>query len=97
MNKIQELKNLLKEKAEQIKSARITCKNCQRGVTPYDYGNIGQSGLVKLARDYRHHHIAYCELRGTPREVIEQPRENNEPCESSITAIKERYSVLVTA
>ena len=41
--------------------------------------------------DYRAHHIAYCELRGKKREVIEVPREGNEPDERKIKGIKIEY------
>jgi hypothetical protein len=30
-----------------------------------------------LSRDYRLNHVAYCLLRGTPYELIEQPRDEN--------------------
>ena len=41
------------------------------------------------SRDYRLNHIAYCLLRGTPYEEIEQPREENKISESLIQRYKE--------
>jgi len=45
--------------------------------------------LYLLREEYRIIHIAYCELRGTPRERIEQPSENNLPNENRIASYKE--------
>ncbi len=45
----------------------------------------------KLSRDYRHHHIAYCELRGRTRDQIEKPGKFNLPDEREIQAIKEAF------
>lgn len=47
---------------------------------------------IGLSQDYRHHHIAYCELRGRTREQIEKPGKFHLPNESKIQAIKEAYS-----
>jgi hypothetical protein len=49
--------------------------------------------LLKLQYEYRHHHIAYCELRGRTRLQIEpKTREHNEPNENYIKQIKEKYA-----
>jgi hypothetical protein len=89
MNKnTQELKNLLKDKAEQIKAERHNTRAAQRAGLSRD---VKQAELLYMSMDYRHHHIAYCELLGTPRDRIEQPREGNEPQESTIAQIKDRY------
>jgi hypothetical protein len=45
--------------------------------------------LYKLRNEFRHIHIAYCEVRGKTREQIEIPREDNKPIEDKITRIKE--------
>jgi hypothetical protein len=86
--KTRELKNLLKDKAEQIKTDRNNTRAAQRTGISQD---CKQAELLYMSRDYRHHHIAYCELLGTPRDRIEQPREDNEPDEDLIDYIKERY------
>ena len=41
-----------------------------------------------MSYEFRHNHIAYCELRGRTREQIERPGENNLPNEDYITKIK---------
>jgi hypothetical protein len=38
--------------------------------------------------EFRHHHIAYCELRGKTREMIEIPADNHLPNEDYIKEIK---------
>lgn len=43
---------------------------------------------ANLSREFRHLHIAYCELRGRTRDQIEKPREGNEPNEKLIDAYK---------
>jgi hypothetical protein len=45
--------------------------------------------IKKLKREFRHHHIAICELRGKTRDQIEKPRENNKPSQRYIDRIKE--------
>ena len=40
---------------------------------------------------YRHIHIAFCELKGTQREVIEKPRLYNEPNEERIKNLKDQW------
>ena len=47
--------------------------------------------LSAMSSHYRHHHIAYSELRGKTREQIENPREDNLPNEDIINSIKEKY------
>jgi len=51
--------------------------------------NYDHFTLQRMSREYRHRHIAYCELRGRTREQIERPREGNEPDEKLIESIKE--------
>ena len=51
---------------------------------------IDEWTLFQVSQEYRHSHIAYCELRGRTRDQIEKPREGNEPNESHIEAIKKR-------
>lgn len=47
--------------------------------------------LPSLRREFRHSHIAYCELRGKNRDQIEKPRETNLPSENLIEKIKQEY------
>ena len=93
MRNIDKLKQFIKETAQQIRTTRFQYKEAQRN--PNASINIvwkllGQ--LYRLKRDARHHHIAYCELRGRTRDQIEKPRDNNSPNERLIKEIKEKYA-----
>lgn len=85
-NKMFELQKLLKEKAVEITSTRQEHKKLQR-----ENKNALDWELSKLRKFYRHHHIAYSELRGRTREQIEKPAEDNLPDEVWILEIKEEY------
>ena len=43
-----------------------------------------EAEMQKIRHEYRHWHIAYCLLRGTPYEKIEKPKEGNEPNQALI-------------
>ena len=86
MSKIQELKSWLKEDGERIRQLKADYKEAQRGNGTYSR-HPDVAGW-----NYRHHHIAYCELRGRTRDQIERPREGNEPNETKIQRIKEEYA-----
>ena len=73
------LKETLKTWAKEI-----TEKKSQRKGAPSGY----VSGLDRLRVEYRHHHIAYCELRGTPRERIER-KYHEAPYEKWIQRVKD--------
>ena len=88
--KMLELKNLLKQKAIEIRIARNTFKDEQRKNHYYGYVSMIIE-LENMVWEYRHHHIAYSELRGRTRDEIERPREDNEPDESYIETVKEAY------
>jgi len=85
--KMLELKNWLKKEGLRIKETRIKHKNNQR--LNNDNGLMWK--LFTASRDYRHHHIAYSELRGHTRSEIENPREDNLPNEDWILSIKKKY------
>ena len=92
MKKIYELKQVLKEKAANLKDAKKRLKEEQRNGSGYK-ASLMQAGLVSLKRDYRHHHVAYCELRGRTREQIEKPRPTTEALsEYQLDAIKAEYA-----
>jgi len=82
-----ELKQWLKDEGLRIKEIRNKHKNNQR----LNNDNGLMCKLFMAARDYRHHHIAYSELRGHIRSEIENPRDNNLPNEDLILSIKEKY------
>ena len=84
--KLNELKNEIKSMATEIRRLKSTRKD-----VPYGY----VSGLEELRNSARHHHIAYCELRGLTRDQIENPAEDNEPCEHTIDSIKGKYTELM--
>lgn len=88
--KLKEFKQWLKGTAVEIRKTRKIHKEHQR-----KHGGSGdwriQGKLKRLSWDYRHHHIAYSELRGRKYEQIEQPREGNEPDWGEIAVIESRY------
>ena len=83
-----ELKQWLKTEGLRIKKVRNKHKNKQRSHN----NNELMCYLFSMSRDYRHHHIAYSELRGHTRTEIENPREDNLPNEDIILSIKKEYS-----
>lgn len=82
MRPMQQFKEEQKELAKRIRKLKS-----QRKESPNGYVH----GLESLSDDYRHHHIAYCELRGRTREQIEIPAKGNEPNNGYITTIKDRW------
>ena len=89
MRNIDKLKEQIKEKAVQIRKARHNYRELQRARKS---AYMALWDLQKLQKDFRHHHIAYCELRGRTRDQIEQPRDNNYPDEGAINRIKTEYA-----
>ena len=86
---IWELKEYLKTLAKDIKANKIIFKDKQRNGK--DYWAEG-SLIYKQKRDFRCMHIAYCLLRGTERDKIESPAENNQPNEVLIRRTYDAYS-----
>lgn len=70
MSKFKELKNILKNLANDIKTAKIEYKDYQRENGGYDGGWIFK--IFKLKYEYRHKHIAYSQLKGHSYEEIEK-------------------------
>jgi len=92
MRNIDKLKNVLKETASEIRTMKGQFKQAQRTET-FDIQWKLLFKLKGLQRFYRHHHIAYCELRGKTRDQIEHKvREHNEPDDLAIKAYKEQYA-----
>jgi hypothetical protein len=79
MHPIKAKKQELKLRAKLIRTAKQSRKTLQDGW----FGD-----LPRMRNDYRHYHIAYCEVRGRTREQIEKPAEGNEPDERRIDMIK---------
>lgn len=86
MRKIDELKLKIKGMAEEIKSTNKELKAAKNN------GSVLMYKLYRIRYECRHHHIAYCELRGRTRDQIEQPREHNEANERAIETIKAVYA-----
>lgn len=87
---LNKMKEDLKSDAKELRKLKDDSKDHQRK----NYGAHNWTALCKMEdakRDYRHLHIAYCELRGTPREMIEQPRDGNEPDDTLIQTYKDHY------
>ena len=66
--KLGQLKEELKAEALEIRQLRKEHKELQRSGDSYGY----VTKLENLKNKYRHRHIAYCLLRGTPLERIER-------------------------
>ena len=90
MRNIDKLKKYLKETATEIRETRCKFKEAQRNRT----GSCQlRRKLEGLQYEYRHHHIAYCELRGRTREQIERKvRDGNHPNETYINNILDAYA-----
>jgi len=87
MSKYQ-LKQDLKKLAGLIRNGKSGRKPKNR--TDKNRRDYNQSDINRCS--YRHMHIAYCLMRGTPRGLIEQPAENNLPNEERIKFIMEDYA-----
>lgn len=58
---------------------------------------IKENGSDYDRYQFRHKHIAYCELRGKTRTEIEIPREGNEPSERKIKEWKDLWNADIEA
>jgi hypothetical protein len=87
---IKAMKSELKTEAVGIRTAKSEFKDCQRK-NPYG-AYKAQWAKEEKQQDFRHKHIAYCLLRGTPYEKIENPREGNDPNWDAIEKFRKEYS-----
>jgi len=88
---LQKVKLSQKEKSQKIREFKLCRKPKNRAENP-TLQKLFDSGLWNLDRirwEYRHVHIAYCEIRGKERTQIEIPRDDNLPNEDKISSIKE--------
>lgn len=90
--KMQELKDLLKEKATVIRNKKQETKDYQRKHGGCCGGR--QWTLYHLKQDYRHYHIAYSMLRGRSIHEIE-PNSNGDYSPATIERIKDQYHEVV--
>jgi hypothetical protein len=102
---IPELKELLKQKASEILKLKIQVNEYQAALNApgLDHttririeqeNSSSAKKLNSLKKDYREHHIAYCELRGLSRSQIEPPISVKPADEKKISTIKEKYKIV---
>ena len=89
---LQKIKTEQKARAKEIRELKSTRKQDKRnGRELYEI----EWDIARLKFKFRHHHIAYCEMRGRTREQIECPRENNLPVQREIDRIKNDWMELL--
>lgn len=91
MKGLQELKQYQKDLAQAIRTSN---NGNYEGETPYNkFCKKYELKFIPggMSYEFRHNHIAYCELRGRTRDQIEKPAENNLPNETYIEKIKQRW------
>jgi hypothetical protein len=89
MRNIDILREVLKKTAREIRGTRYQFKEAQRNRKAC--GTLRRK-LHDLQYEFRHHHIAYCELRGRTRDEIEEPNDNHYPNERYIQQLNEKYA-----
>ena len=83
--KYKEFKNKLKVDAKKIRELKAKRKTVRNGLV---------IGLIYLREDYRHHHIAYCLLRGRTMEQIEKKcAKDNMPCVDWVKQIRKIWEI----
>lgn len=80
---ISKIKEDQKELALTIREKKSERKQWPNGYVP---------GLFGMRFDYRHRHIAYCMLRGTPYEKIERPSKYNKPSMQIIESLMSEWT-----
>ena len=88
------LKKELKKLAKEIRYWKSKRKQDNRG--NYSLQNI-ETSVRTRKYEFRHRHIAYCQLRGRLREQIEQPASDNLPNERYIERIIEQHGETLRA
>ena len=84
---LKETKKYLKNLALRIREFKNKRKLPNRGeLTLWQI----ESSITKDKYHYRHHHIAYCEMKGRTRDQIEKPSKYNLPNQKYIEQIKEK-------
>jgi len=90
MSSIKDLKQNLKSLSCKITDSKKELKKYQKEHAGYDGGFFNE--IRRLSWEFRHKHIAYCLLRGTPYEAIEQPAEDNKPDMVFIKGVQDEYA-----
>ena len=88
------LKKELKKLAKEIRYWKSKRKQDNRG--NYSLQNI-ETSVRTRKYEFRHRHIAYCQLRGRLRIQIEQPASDNLPNERYIERIIEQHGETLCA
>jgi hypothetical protein len=93
MKTLYDLKQYLKQTAFAIKANKPLLKHrdCSSMEKLKQYWDLMYQ-VQALRRSFRHHLIAYCELRGMARDRIEKPAQNNLPNEEAVDAVKKEYA-----
>jgi hypothetical protein len=89
-----EFKQVLKDLSENIKADKESWKEQQRSRFTSDSWKMAYK-LQNERVQFRHSHIARCEMRGRTREEIEKPAEDNLPNEALIEKIKAEWKVKI--
>ena len=87
MNPLHDLKMYQKDLAHAIRLDRKDDSAYKSFCTKYKLNYIPGG----LSYEFRHNHIAYCELRGRTRDQIEKPADCNLPNEVYIEKIKSKW------
>ena len=85
----QEIKNQLKTLALEI---RVVKNEIKKGMRENQLVYKLQWDLTSKRYEFRHRHIARCELRGRTRDEIEKPAENNKTNDAYIEQIKKDWT-----
>lgn len=93
MKTLRDLKQFLKDTAIQIKVNKPIIRGWDDFSSKEKLQTYWElhSKVNAARRSFRHHLIAYCELRGMRRERVERPASNNLPNEDAIKKVKEEY------
>jgi len=92
--KYPELKAELKELAKEIKKLKYKRDHWQEFADGQPQWRVQGAFMWKAARKawlFRHRHIAYCQLNGTPYYMIECPANDNKPDKTLVRQIMEKY------
>lgn len=84
--KIKEEQKTRAKKIRELKNSRKQDKRNGRALWRIE------SEIMSKKWEFRHTHIAYCELRGRSREQIECPREGNKASQYRIDKLKEEWA-----
>lgn len=84
-----EIKEVQKIRAKEIRKLKASRKQDKRnGRKLWEI----ESDIRDLKYDFRHVHIAYCEIRGRSREQIERPKDYNKASQHQIDKLKEKWA-----